>query len=139
VQDALSVHTGGKVKISNIELAKENSRRAVGSAMAGRALRVANSASLGIFGVGTALVFYASGGSSMDQFIASTWRWVHVERRRLDAFSGIPDRVDQDHPEYLITKNMTEEEEYEYVSKTYLPDEEWESTPEQDKEKEENL
>lgn len=129
VQDVLKVQTGGNVRIDNLKQAEENIRRAVGSAVASRALRVATSGSVGVFGMAVAIVFYASGCSTVEQAMTSTRHWAHDGRKRLDRFFGINDRVDCDHPEYLITKNMTEEQEIEHVSKTYFPDEDWLEEP----------
>ena len=102
-------------------------RKAVGSAVASRALRVATAASIGAFGLVTAGLFYASGCHSIEQAVANTRQWAHQTRRRMDAFFGVENRVDKDHPEYLITQSMSEEEELDFVSKTYLPDEDWEA------------
>lgn len=100
-------------------------RRAVGSAVAGRALRVATFATTGIFCLGVSFTFYAFGWNSTSQAISETKRWARTQRNRLDSCLGIKERIDENHPEYLITKNMTENEEYAYISKTYFPEEEW--------------
>jgi len=53
--------------------------------------------------------------------------------RRLDSWIGIHDRLDKDHPEIMLMKNMTEEEELEYISKRYVPDKDWETEPKKKK------
>lgn len=126
VQEVLKQQTDGRVKIENLKTAEENIRRAVGSAIASRALRVATAGSIGIFGMTSALIFYASGCTTLNQAVSSTRQWAHSGRRRFDSRFGIQGRVDKDHPEVLLAENMTEEEELEYISKRYLPDEDWE-------------
>jgi hypothetical protein len=127
VHDVLKVQTRGNVSIENLKLAEENIRRAVGSAVASRALRVASAGSVGLFGMATAVVFYASGCTTVEQAMSSTQHWAHAGRKGLDRFFGVTNRVDRDHREYLITKNMTEDEEIEHISKTYFPNEDWQA------------
>lgn len=115
------------MRIDNLKLAEDGIRRAVGSAVASRALRVASSGSVGIFGVTIAVAFYASGCTTVEQAMVSTRHWAHSGRKSLDRFFGVRDRVDRDHPEYLITTAMTEEQEIEHVSKTYFPNEDWQA------------
>ena len=119
-QEKIAIHSG----------TEEHVRRAVASAVASRALRVATSASVGAFGLVSALGFYWMGCQTMGEAIQITERWAQERRIALDAWlSGISNnnqrRVDRTHPEYLAVQNMTEEEELEYISKKYLPDEEW--------------
>jgi hypothetical protein len=125
VQDVLKAKAGGNVRIEELKLAEEYIRRSVGSAVALRALRVATLGSFGVFGMAIAGVFYASGCSTTQEAMVSIQKWAHSGRKQLDRALGIR-RVDFDHPEYLITQTMTEEEELEHVSKTYFPDEDWE-------------
>jgi len=115
------------ITITELQKADDGIRKAVGSAVASRALRVATAASIGAFGLVTAGLFYASGCHSIEQAVTGTRQWAHQTRRRMDAFLGVENRVDQDHPEYLMTQSMSEEEELDFVSKTYLPDEDWEA------------
>jgi len=124
VQSVLKHNKSSGSSLPDLSKAEEHVRKAVGSAVASRALWVATSASIGGFGILTASLFYLSGCHSVEQAISSTRHWAHSGRRRVDNFFGI-DRVDKDHPEYLLTQSMSEEEELEFVSKKYLPDEEW--------------
>lgn len=125
VRNVLLERTSGKVEMQNLKLAEEPIRRAVGSAVAGRALRVASSASVGGFCFTLAAFFYATGCQTLEEVMESTRGWAVQSRQRLDGAFGIDNRIDVHHAEYLRTKNMTEEEELEYISKTYFPDEEW--------------
>ena len=111
--------------VAELPQADETIRRAVGSAVASRALRVATCASVGGFGLVLAGLWYCSNCRSIDEAVASTRQWAQRERRKMDAALGIDNRVDEHHPEYLLTQSMTEEEELEFVSKTYLPNEQW--------------
>jgi hypothetical protein len=138
VNDVLMKQTAGKVKIEDLKLAEDQLRRVVGSALASRALRVASAASIGGFGLFGALMFYATGGQTLQEAVANTRGWAGDGRRMLDGAFGIEDRIDLQHPEILKTRNMTEEEELEYISKTYFPTEEWGDEWGEEKE-EENL
>ena len=121
VQQLLEKQTGGRVKMDyNIRTAQESVRRAVGSAVASRALGVATRGSLGIFGLCGAMIFYASGASSLSEAVHSTQRWAQSGRKRLFDFLGIHDTFGKDHPDYIATRGMTEEQELEYLSKTYF-------------------
>lgn len=122
VRDVLK---GQNVPPEDLGKAQDSVRKAVGSAVASRALRVATYASVGGFGILTAGLFYWSGCNSVEEAVASTRQWAHSGRRRVDLLFGIENRVDKDHPEYLFMQSMSEEEELEFVSNNYLPDEKW--------------
>jgi hypothetical protein len=133
VQDVLQKRTGGRVKIADIKGAEEDIRRAVASAVASRALRIASLASVGVFGLFTAGAFYATGCQTMDEAVVATRRWAHQRRNELDSLLGTEGRVDHLHPEVLATRGMTEDEELAYISKRYLEEEEeWEPGEEND-------
>jgi hypothetical protein len=127
VQEVLLQRTGGRVKIEDAKVAEEGVRRAIGSAVASRALGVATMGSIGVFGLVGALAFYASGCNTVSEAVSSTSRWGRTRRQELDSFFGVKSRVDERHPEVLVTRGMTEEEELEHISKTYFPDEDWEA------------
>jgi hypothetical protein len=125
VNEVLLKRTEGKVKIEDLKLAEGSIRRVVGSALAARALRVSGAASVGFFGVAWALAFYATGCSTLQESVAFTKLWAGNTRRGLDKAFGIEGRIDANHAESQIMKNMTEEEEIAHIAKTYFPVEEW--------------
>jgi hypothetical protein len=107
------------------KITDEGIRRAVGSAIAGRALKIATMGSIGVFAMSGAFLFYACGWQSMDQAIDATQSVAHRYRRKLDQALGVTDRIDKDHPEYLLIKDLKEEDQIEYISNVYLPNEDW--------------
>ena len=125
VQTVLKERTNGRVKIRDIKGAEEDVRRAVASAVASRALRVATCTSVGTFGLVAAGCFYWSGCQTMGEAIEITQGWAHSRRKDLDRFIGTQGRIDRSHPEVMAVKGMSEEEEMQYISDKYLPDEEW--------------
>jgi hypothetical protein len=125
VNEVLLKRTEGKVKIADLKLAEGIIRRVVGSALAARALRVSGAASVGFFGVAWGLAFYATGCSTLQEAVLFTRGWAGETRRGLDRAFGIEGRIDANHAESQITKNMTEEEEMAHIAKTYFPVEEW--------------
>jgi hypothetical protein len=125
VNEVLLKRTEGKVKIADLKLAEGSIRRVVGSALAARALRVSGAASVGFFGVAWGLAFYATGCQTLQEAVVFTRGWAGDTRRGLDRAFGIEGRIDANHAESQITKNMTEEEEMAHISKTYFPVEEW--------------
>lgn len=112
---------------TDLKLAEEGVRRAVGSAVAARALRVATLGSFGLFGIAGALTFYISGCQTFEEAITSTRQWAHTKRRTIDSLMGVQDRVDRDHPEVVAVSNMSHDQQLEHFSKTYLPEEDWEA------------
>lgn len=74
-----------------------------------------------------ALVFYAAGWNSFDHAIEQVQDWAHEKRASLDGWLGVENRIDRGHAEIVAMKGMTLDEEVEYISKTYLPDEDWET------------
>jgi hypothetical protein len=107
------------------KITDEGIRRAVGSAIAGRALKIATMGSIGVFGMAGALLFYACGWQSMAQAIDATQTVAHRYRRKLDHALGVTDRIDKDHPEYILIKDLKEEDQLQYISNVYLPNEDW--------------
>jgi hypothetical protein len=107
--------------------AEEPIRRAVASAVAARALKVSALASIGGFGIMSAVVFYACGWNSFENAFNNTRDWAHVKRDSLDRWLGVQDRIDRQHAEVLATQGMSDEEELAYISKRYMPDEDWEA------------
>lgn len=103
-------------------------RRILGSTVAYRALRVATCGSIGVFGLVTAGFFYASGCTSLAMALDRTRTWAQEQRKGFDQVFGTRDRVDQEHPEYVAVRGMTEEQEMDYISQKYLPNEDWESS-----------
>jgi hypothetical protein len=123
---AASAAAGAGTKLPLDQILRDDAvRRAIGSAVAGRALRVATAGSVGVFGITAALVVYASGCSTGAQLLQTTQDRAHTIRRNVDSFFGVKDRVDRDHPEVRITVPMSEQEEMDHVVKTYFPNEEW--------------
>ena len=108
--------------MDNLKAADASVRRAVGAGVASRALSIATRGSLGVFLCTGALVFYASGCSTTEDAVQVTREWAQSGRRRFYEFWGIPDPLG--HPDYAATRGMTEEEELEYLSKTYFTYEE---------------
>jgi hypothetical protein len=68
----------------------------------------------------TTVTFYASGYRSFQEAFDSFRGWGRKRRVQLEDWHGI--NLSRDHPDMLATKNMTEEEEWEYVRKKYLAD-----------------
>ena len=56
----------------------------------------------------------------MQDALSATRRWGNVKRKKLDRLLGVKERLDDDHPEVIARKNMTREEEIEYLAKRYL-------------------
>ena len=125
VETVLAQHNVATTTMTDLTQTELVVRRTVGSVLAGRALRVATCASIGGFGLMTAGLFYLSNCQTLEEAVTSTREWAQRSRQEMDAALGIENRIDQDHPEYLLTQSMSEDEELEYVAKTYLPDEQW--------------
>jgi len=112
-------------QLANLAQAEDHVRKAVGSAVAGRALYVGTLGSIGCFGLATSFAFYATGCSTLSEALARTKSWAVSGRRGLDSVLGVTkdQRYDDDHPEVILTRDMTEEEELQFLSDTYLSDE----------------
>jgi hypothetical protein len=118
--DILKRQTGGRVKIDNLLAAEANVRRAVGAGIASRALSVATRGSIGIFAFSGAMIFYASGCSTINEAAQATRESAQSGRRKFYSYLGVKDPFGEDHPDYIATRGMTEEQELDYISKTYF-------------------
>lgn len=110
-------------KSVSAELLEDNIRRAIGFTVAGKALRVASYASLGGFCLGLSMICYVFQWKTVPQATYEMKQWATGQRKRFDQLIGIQpsQRIDEDHPEYQIIQNMSEEEEYKHISETYFP------------------
>lgn len=111
-----------RVSLPELPNAEEATRRAVAVAVASRALRTSALISCGVFGFVTALAFYSTGCSTLDQAVQKTQRWAFQLRGRLDLALEVQSRVDANHPEMEAIRGMDEQEELSYVGKTFLSD-----------------
>lgn len=113
-----------RISLQELEAAEESVRRSVASAVASRALRVATYGSCGVFGLGLAAAYYASGCQSTEQAVRQTREWALHARRRLDSTMGVPpsSRMDDSHPEVRALQGMTEAEEMSHMHRTYFSD-----------------
>jgi hypothetical protein len=111
--------------LMNIESASDDIKRAMGSITAVRALRVATIATVSMFAFTGAISLYATGCTTFQEFFALTRRWAVAKRQTLDEVLGVDQRVHRDqHPDIAATQGMSEEQELDYVYKTYFPQDE---------------
>lgn len=103
--------------------ANESARRALGVAVASRALKVATLSSIGVFGVCCAGILYWTNASTMELCLQRTTDWAHRVRGRWDETYRIR-RIDRNHPEYKEALTLTEEEELEkyFPAKDFVED-----------------
>lgn len=120
VKEALKIRTKGVVKLSELETAEEDVRKAIGSTLASRALVVATLGSAGIFGMGFAGCFFATGARSFPELYKTSREWAHQYRRRIDEYFGIEPRVDKDHEEYQMLERMSEEDQLNYIGNKHF-------------------
>ena len=59
--------------------------------------------------------FYIAGYRSLDEAFRSTRRWASSKRESLEDWLDMEDRASKTHPDVLATKNMTEDEEIDFV------------------------
>ena len=97
-------------------------RRQMGVQTAARALRIATIGTVTTFGVVGAIGFYASGYRSFDALVTDTRAWASQNRQSFEDWLGIEDRPSITDPEAIATKNMTEEEEMNYIYERHLKD-----------------
>ncbi|KAL3945550.1 MAG: hypothetical protein SGBAC_000374 [Bacillariaceae sp.] len=97
-------------------------RRQLGVHTAARALRVATIGTVTTFGVVGAIGFLASGYSSFDALVSDTRAWGSRNRQSFEDWLGIEDIPSKTDPEAIATKNMTEEEEMNYIYERHLKD-----------------
>mmetsp|Transcript_14398 Transcript_14398/g.26989 ORF Transcript_14398/g.26989 Transcript_14398/m.26989 type:complete len:248 (+) Transcript_14398:74-817(+) len=96
--------------------------RVLATRMAVRAFRVATLGTLATFGLVGAAGFYASGCRSVEEAIQSTRAWASSWRKSLQHILGTDKAVSKNHPDVIATKNMTGEEEMDYLWKKYMVD-----------------
>lgn len=97
-------------------------RRQMGVQTAARALRIATLGTVTTFGVVGAIGFYASGYRSFDALVTDTRAWASQNRQFFEDWLGIEDRPSKTDPEAIATRNMTEEEEMNYIYERHLKD-----------------
>ena len=97
-------------------------RRQLGVQTAARALRIASIGTVTTFGVVGAIGFYASGYRSFDALVEDTRGWASQNRKSFEDWLGMEDIPSKTDPEAIATKNMTEEEEMNYIYETHLKD-----------------
>jgi hypothetical protein len=111
--------------LMNIESASDDIRRAIGSITAVRALRVATVATVSVFAFTGAISLYATGCTTFHDFFVKTRSWAVTKRQSLDKMLGVDQRLNRDlHPDIAATRGMSEEQELDYVYKTYFPQDE---------------
>jgi hypothetical protein len=64
--------------------------------------------------------FYWSGYSTIDEALQNTQASAQSYRRRFETYWGLSTPPSSQLPEVVATKSMTEEEELEYLYKTYI-------------------
>lgn len=107
---------------AKIDAEKLASRKQLGFQMASRALRVATIGTVSSFGVVAAVGFYGSGYRSFDALVNDTRAWGTQNRQSFEDWLGIEDRASKTDPEAIATKNMTEDEEMNYIYERHLKD-----------------
>jgi len=108
-----------QISIAELEAADISVRNAVGSAVAGRALRLATLISFGSFGMFTAAIFLVFDWKSIQEGVHNTRQWGKRHRKKLDEVLGVKERIDDEHPEMIARRTMTPEEESAYLLKRY--------------------
>jgi hypothetical protein len=91
----------------------------LGMMVASRALGIATRGSVGLFALTGSLVFFWNGWSSLSDAVHSTQQWAQSRRQRLLDLLGVTDRHQKD-PDFVATKDMTEEQAYDYFTKKYF-------------------
>lgn len=102
-----------------------------GALLASKALGIGTLISVGAFGLLSAAVLYGSGCNSIEELI-QTWRvWTPRKRKELlhsigltnkDGESRIKQISEQQQEDIDVTKNMNENEEWDYIKKKYFPE-----------------
>ena len=59
--------------------------------------------------------FYLSGSQSVDEAMSSTQQWASKQMQSFEDWMGMDDRASKTHPDVIATRNMTEEEEVNYI------------------------
>jgi hypothetical protein len=91
------------------------------SRLAIKALGIGSLLSVGGFGLLTTIVFSATGCNNLQEFIQKCQKWTPRKRKELENFLGINPKSLQ-HEDVKATANMTEDEEWEYIKKKYIPE-----------------
>jgi len=89
--------------------------------LAFRALAVGSLLSVGGVGLLTAGVFYASGCNTLQELIFSWRRWTPARRREMEQTFGIKPKSIE-HEDVKATAHMTEDEEWDFIKKKYIPE-----------------
>jgi len=89
--------------------------------LAFRALGIGSLLSVGGVGLLTAGVFYASGCNTLQELIFSWRRWTPARRREMEQTFGIKPKS-MEHEDVKATAHMTEDEEWDFIKKKYIPE-----------------
>lgn len=66
-------------------------------------------------------VFYASGCNTLQELIFSWRRWTPARRREMEQTFGIKPKS-MEHEDVKATAHMTEDEEWDFIKKKYIPE-----------------
>ena len=107
-----------KAAVENVEMKRVKSD--VGR-IAFKALGLGSMLSIGGVGLLTGFIFMLSGSASLQEML-QTWReWTPRQRKALEDKLGIDPKSLQ-HEDVKATKGMTEEQEWEFIKKKYIPE-----------------
>ena len=107
-----------KTAVENVEMKRVRSD--IGR-IAFKALGLGSMLSIGGVGLLTAGIFKLSGCGSLQEML-QTWReWTPRQRKALEDKFGI-DPKSMQHEDVKATKGMTEDEEWEFIKKKYIPE-----------------
>jgi hypothetical protein len=94
--------------------------RKLATRVALKALRVATLGTVGTFGLVGAIWFAANGYRSFDEAMCDTKSKASAWRESIEDFFGADIAMSKTHPEVLATRNMTEDEELQYLYRKYF-------------------
>jgi hypothetical protein len=114
--------------------APHSSDNKLGMMVASRALGIATRGSIGVFALTGSLVFFWNGWSSLSDAVHSTQQWAQSRRQRLLGLLGVTDRHQKD-SDFIATKDMTEEQALDYLTKKYFRSQVRETADKNEKEK----
>jgi hypothetical protein len=128
-QGSISSSTTTSSKISNLKnIAAHSSVEPINPTMrvdaarlAFKALGIGSMLSIGGVGLLTVGIFKLCGCNNLQDLIATWKEWTPRKRRELEERFGIQPKSLQ-HEDVKATKGMTEEEEWEYIKKKYIPE-----------------
>mmetsp|Transcript_6766 Transcript_6766/g.12748 ORF Transcript_6766/g.12748 Transcript_6766/m.12748 type:complete len:197 (+) Transcript_6766:211-801(+) len=89
--------------------------------LAFKALGIGSMLSIGGVGLLTAGIFKVCGCNNLEEMVTMCKEWTPRKRRELEKRFGIEPKSMQ-HEDVKATKGMTEEEEWEYIKKKYIPE-----------------